>query len=112
MKPNFLKSFLICWLLIFSKGSYSQKKFSNFLENERKIDYGNSLTPVRPLAFPQVISPISGKEKLEIVRGDFYVRGLGIVCRNEWKMDKLMPVRLRFRLGSLDYVNKIEGKKL
>src|SRR5687767_14378026 len=110
MKPNFLKSFLICWLLIFSKGINSQKIFSNFLENPKKIEYLDRLTPVRFSLFPQVVSSFIGKRECVVIKPDHYVRGLGVVCLNEWRMDKLMPVQVRFRLGSLVYVNLLERK--
>jgi hypothetical protein len=44
------------------------------------------------------------------VPGDFYVRYLGFICKNEWKLDKISPIPFRFRLGSVDYVNYLEGK--
>lgn len=40
-----------------------------------------------------------------------YIDRLGLICRQEWKLEKYSGVAFRFRLGSLDYVNKMEGKK-
>lgn len=39
-----------------------------------------------------------------------YHDNLGIFCKAENKASKHAPVQLRMRLGSLDYVNKLEGK--
>jgi hypothetical protein len=48
---------------------------------------------------------------LQPVSPGYYACTLGFFCRQELKMDRLHFIPLRVRLGSLDYTNRLEGKR-
>ncbi len=47
---------------------------------------------------------------LNLPTGATYVNNLGFFCRYELKLDKVIAVPVRFRLGSKEYVDRLEGK--
>lgn len=48
---------------------------------------------------------------LPVLRPDYYNTKLGFICKKEWQFEKATKIPMRIRLGNLDYVNKMEGKK-
>ena len=55
-------------------------------------------------------SPIIVLYPVFSLSSNFYSNNLGVVCKKELQLDKLTPVQFRFRLGSLEYTNWMEGK--
>lgn len=62
------------------------------------------------LVFKTRLSPISLVKPIVVVRPDFMSVTQGFMCKQEWKFEKKVGLPLRLRLGSLEYVNKMEGK--
>jgi hypothetical protein len=103
--------FLVLFLLMFSVTGFSQQKtlsvcdINNLITHTDHIQNGGIFSPLKLLE--------KNPEKLAITGfscSERYKSGLGFFCKKELQFDKITPMPIRFRLGSLEYVNRMEGK--
>ena len=57
----------------------------------------------------QIIDSLK-KQPLRLVTENYYSNNLGFICKKEIQFEKSTKIPLKFRLGNIEYVDKIEGK--
>lgn len=77
---------------------------ANCCFGQQKFPLPKKLVVISPLRPAQIQKPTVS------IKPNFMSMNQGFVCKQEWKFEKKTRVPLRIRLGSLDYVNRLEGK--
>ena len=112
-----LYSFLVVFLLIFSGEIFGQENLTDF--SVLKPLEANKYKKFMPSQFKLPVNKYLGYNDctlgqthilLNILPASFYSKNLGFICKKELQLDKVIAIPLRFRLGSLAYVNFLEQK--
>jgi hypothetical protein len=112
-----LYSFLVVFLLIFSGEIFGQQNLTGFSVPKPSYSiFYKKIGAAKPTTFINTSSiynsnvPTPKFILLNIIPASYYSSQLGFFCKKELQLDKVVAVPLRFRLGSLAYVNYLEQK--
>ena len=110
--------FIVVLILVWPSNLFSQANSPKILPTAMGLRINGTKFHLRPLSIPLSIIlkdtatlPRFGDRLPSSLPPDFYNKSLAFFCRQELFIEKKFNLPLRFRLGSLDYTNRLEGKK-
>ena len=111
-------SFIVVWccLILVTRSEAQQGASGKVITMPGKlvfdtgIDWSSHWSDVSKPAEVKPLWNTRAPAALQVLMADYYIQSVGFFCKKEWKFEKSTRVPLKFRLGSLDYVNHLEGK--
>jgi hypothetical protein len=117
MVERFYKFIVVCLLLVSGKQGFAQSGRLSVAPAPVFTAGKNMIKPVQLNSFVLLQQPQTALPgpfilaSTTCIRPDFYTQNFGFFCKKELQFEKTTSIPLRFRLGSLEYVNRLEGKK-
>lgn len=71
---------------------------------------GSVIMAQKLVSISQQIIDSQHLQPLRLLPENYYCNKLGFVCKKEIQLEKSTKIPLKIRLGSIDYVDKMEGK--
>ena len=123
MKSQRVYQFLVVLMLILPARIFSQQQMPLFAQKTPHIyleenlkaqknqnnSYSFSAFVDTKALRPFTLNPLP--LRMEVINSNLTIQNLPFFCKKEFIFEKNTSVPLRVRLGSLDYVNKLEGKE-
>lgn len=97
--------FLFPYLLTAQEHKLSNISFRKAAVTKGLI-YASSISSLNKLN-----SSLSTNQSINLLPANYYTQHFGIMCKQELAIEKVTKIQLRFRLGSLQQCNYLEGKK-
>ena len=85
---------LFCFVYTQAQNSYDSTK----QKNAQLPVFSNIIYPLKKTAFPNQLP------------GNFYAKQLPFFCNKELQVQKAIGIPIKFRVGSVEYCDKLEGK--
>lgn len=77
--------------------------FQNYFQQSKNKIQEKRVSGPKALVYKSALSP-------SIIAADFYTCNFGFFCKKELRFEKATKILLRFRLGTLQYNDYMEGK--
>jgi hypothetical protein len=110
-------SFIVVWMILIFAARVSAQTRS--LAGEKLLPAGFECKTAKPRtdlvqntwiseSYPAFFKAMYTPQKMP--GADYYMQHIGFLCKKEWELEKTAHLPLRFRLGSLEYCDFMEGR--